>query len=357
MSAMAQPLKVVSWVNVANEPDYAAEPYTKATYTTMQAPSDWVFDAGALDWDAAWALMGDAQEIKNGTNVEAGDVYDGTTYGASWKAMHDGTNIYVFIQWLGFDKADAGTANMEVMFQPTSPERYEPDFTAAAGDMVLQNHSYGRFVELGGAKAVFKDATITEAAASTGTIYNAAGDKGSWGSNDHALEQLAMVDHYSNVDGGTLKAVMVMPFETLSYPKDVHGALDDRTAFEVTADAKIAWEMKANAKINALKAEYCWSSNKNNVYAVNYYAGLMSFATGGSSSREISADLNAYFANDRVVVEGSQTADVQIYNIGGQLVKSAANVNAVEVSDLVNGTYIARLKVGTQVKAMKFVKF
>jgi hypothetical protein len=47
---------------------------------------------------------------------------------------------------------------------------------------------------------------------------------------------------------------------------------------------------------------------------------------------------------DRVVVEGIEAAEVQVYNGFGQLVKRVRNSNEISVSDLPEGIYLLRIR-------------
>jgi len=48
-------------------------------------------------------------------------------------------------------------------------------------------------------------------------------------------------------------------------------------------------------------------------------------------------------AKDRVIVEGVEAAEVQVYNALGQLVKTVQNANEINVSDLMEGMYLLRI--------------
>jgi len=344
-SAVAPQFKCVNWVNMANEPDYAAEPYTKETYKAIPTPKDWAFNALTLDFDAAWTVAG--EEVKNSkpVNITGGDLYDlgsGDTYGSSWKAMYDANNLYILLKWVGVDVADAGTANLEFMFQPTSIDRYDLDFDAAAGDKVLQNHAYARYIELGGGKGVFAEGLVSAVQASLGK-------DGSWSSNDHALTELALVSHYWKMKGSTLNAVLVMPLSALSYPTDPSAVpvdLETRTPFKVIpGETKIAWDLKDNIKKDTKSIQYAWNSDKNNVYAVNYFAGYLLFESGSTSAKALNSNnISVFYANEMIQIRGVEKTDIQVYNLSGQLVKSAKNISReLNIGNLQNGIYIVRL--------------
>jgi hypothetical protein len=351
------PLQCVNWVNMENEPDYAAEPYDKKNYVMPKAPADWTYDAGSLDFTGVWDMIDNEAQCSNAAKTESGELFDlgsGDSFGAAWKAFYDDENIYVMVNWIGLDQVSA--YHMELPLQPNWVDRYEPDFEAAGGDKVLQNHSYGRFIELGGAKPRFTSAGIIDEAPAT------MGTTASWGSNDHMLEILAVQDHYSSMEDGTLQAVIVLPLEALSYPTDPAGDLTNRTPLDVVpGETKISWEVKTHYTVEGADGEsaYNWNSSVDNVYAVIYYAGYLQFGTdqmgGGNAVDDLKSDVNVFFANDMLNIKGIQKADVEIYNIGGQLVKSAQNVNLLNVSDIVDGVYFVKLN--NSAKIFKLIKF
>ena len=64
-----------------------------------------------------------------------------------------------------------------------------------------------------------------------------------------------------------------------------------------------------------------------------------------SGLEENSLQINVYPnpAKDRVIVEGVEAAEVQVYNALGQLVKTVQNANEINVSDLLEGIYLLRI--------------
>ena len=48
-------------------------------------------------------------------------------------------------------------------------------------------------------------------------------------------------------------------------------------------------------------------------------------------------------ARDRVVVEGIEAAEVQVYNALGQMVKTVRGTNEIDLSGLVDGVYLLRI--------------
>ena len=64
-----------------------------------------------------------------------------------------------------------------------------------------------------------------------------------------------------------------------------------------------------------------------------------------SGLEENALQINVYPnpAKDRVIVEGVEAAEVQVYNALGQLVKTVQNANEINVSDLMEGVYLLRI--------------
>ncbi len=372
----------VSWVNWAIEPDYAdvtgyaANPYTNPTYEVFQAPAGWSEIADNTSFDATWDLLGDANSVNNLTsNGVAGDLFDvgtGNTFGAQWKAVHDGANLHVLLKYWDLNaQADAGSYSFEVMSQPTSPVRHEPSFTAAADSaeavrVAYENMAYARFVELGGGKALFKDGSVTEFAASAGlskTFHEASGLwRGGWGANEAGLESFLDQNLYWDSTDGILRAVLIFSFDgALSYPNDPTDLGGDRTAIQV--GETFAFDVKSNATVggteNDNKVEYFWAADKNNGYASNFYSGHLTLSATilGTNVDNLvlnNREIRAYINNGVLYINGNQPADVEVYNIVGAKLKSVKAVNQLNMQDLNNGIYLIRLNGETN--AIKVVK-
>ncbi|MFW6290479.1 MAG: hypothetical protein ACOC0R_05885, partial [Mariniphaga sp.] len=300
--SQAQVIHGVSWVDWANEPDYegvtgyAENPYENPEVTVYQAPSTWEPIADNAAFDATWDLLGEEHLIANPTNTEGGDLFDldgDATFGASWKAVHDGTNFYILLKYRDVNGAvDAASKKFEIMAQPTGFPRHEPTFTAASDstaentasgeDLVLQyqNQSYARSVELGGGKAAFADGMVNEYVASLGVIKNDWQDfyVGDWGANEAGLEALLDANHYWDETDGVIRAVMVMSLDgALSYPNDPADLMGERTALSV--GETFSFDVKSSAAIGEDLVEYFWSADRNNGYASNYYSGHLTLSS------------------------------------------------------------------------------
>jgi len=366
----------VSWIGWENEPDYegvtgyAENPYDNPQVTIKQAPGGWTYDqiADPATFDLAWGILGDSMAVANLTsNGVAGDPFDlgeaNPTFGAAWKGVHDGSNLYVFLKyWDVNSQVDAGSRSFEIMAQPAYPVRHEPSFEAAsdsAAELVVayQNMAYARFTELGGGKAFFKDGSVSEYAASQGLNQEKLAWKAyvtaAWGPNDNGLLALASAAHFWNLDGeNTIRAIMVMSFDgALAYPADPADLEGAYTPIQV--GETMAFDVKSNSTIGGSegdnKVEYFWSADKNNGYGSNYYSGHLTLSDEviqvvGVEDRTLD-HIRVFMQNDFLNIRGVGTTGVKVYSITGALVKSVSNVNRqVDMSDVSDGVYIVKLE-------------
>ena len=370
----------ISWVNWAVEPDYtditgyAENPYDNPKVTVYKAPATWTPVSSIATFDATWDVLGDAYNVANPTTIAGGDLFDldgDATFGASWKAVHDGSNLYILLKYL--DKngvTDEGSMTFEIMAQPTCPVRHEPTFVAAADStadktaaladltMIYKNMAYARAVELGGGKALFKDGLVNEYAGSIGLVKNAWESfySGGWGANEVGLEALLDADHFWDKTDGILRAVLVMSFDgALSYPEDPANLAGPRKAIEV--GDTFAFDIKSNATKETAKIEYFWSSDKNNGYASNYYSGHLTLSDVVTSISAIQAQkqTRVYLHNEMLYIKGSEPVNLEIYNVVGVRMKSAKNVSRLSMHDMQNGIYLVRINNDSE--AIKVVKY
>jgi hypothetical protein len=359
----------VNWVNWANEPDYdgvtgyAENPYDNPEYTVYMI-NEWQSISTVESFDQVWEWLPAPENIANPTEVQGGDLFDldnGATFGAQWKAIHDGSVLYVLLKYWDTNDQSATPLSFEVMAQPASPVRHEPTYDAgvAADDMAKKNMAYGRYVELGGGKALFRDGEVTEYAASVGLT-------GNWGANEPGLAAFLELDDlmFWSDEDGVIRAVLPMDFDgVLSYPNNPEEMDGTRTGLSV-GDV-FAFDVKSNARVggdqNEHRVEYFWAADRNNGYASNYYSGHLTISpTIWTSSplipgrTEISLP-RVYAAHGTLYVRGSEPVSLDIYNVVGSRVKTVQNVLEVSLGDLDSGVYIVRIKGDPQ--AVKIIKY
>ena len=367
-------LSGIGWVNWLAEPDYAdvtgyaENPYDNPEVSVKQAPDGWAPVADVAGFDATWDLLGDAMNVENLTsNGVAGDLSDldgAATFGASWKGVHDGSNLYVLLKYLDTNaQADDGSLTFEVMAQPTSVERHEYSFLAAADStagpevvVAYENMSYARLVELGGGKALFANGAVGEYAASVGLnksyhdgrVYWQAG----WGANEHGLLALASATHFWDMTDGVLRAVLVMSFDgALGYPVDYMDLAGDYTAIKV--GETLALDIKSNALVGGTeddnKVEYFWASDANNGYASNYYSGHVTLSadkiTPDGYEDDMVSSVKVFVYNNMLHINGVESINVDVYSITGSKMKSVQNVSGqLDISELTDGIYFIKLE-------------
>jgi hypothetical protein len=154
------------------------------------------------------------------------------------------------------------------MAQPISIFRHVHTFNAGenANDLALMNMAYGRYIELGGGKAAFSQGDVYEYTAMQGLT-------GWWSNNDIGLLGLVNENHFWQQQNGIVKAALVMSFDTvLSYPANPQNIYEQR--IPLTENRSISFDIMSNSYTQYGElVKYIWSSDRNNVYASNYYAG------------------------------------------------------------------------------------
>lgn len=365
----------VSWVDTwADEPQYddvtgyAENPYDNPEVTISQKD-----DLGPIEdvtsFDEVWDddLEMEAHDIANPTDVPEGvdpyDLGDADTFGAQWKAYHDGSIVYVLLKFVDLDaQADGDSYSFEVMTQPTGYNetegvfRHEPTFDqgVADEDMGKKNMAYARYVELGGGKAMFQDGTLS------GDKFHASeGSSGNWVQNDvgkDAIEALLSDGKgFWKESNGVIRAVLPMDFDSdvsaLSYPVDELEPFGDRTSLQI--GEVFSFDVKANATIGGEKVQYFWSADANNGFASNYYSGHATLSSATNVAGQPASDEEGVTYADGVVYVEGQAADLEVFNLTGAKVLSAENVSSLSLSSLSKGVYIVRVNGQNSVKVVK----
>jgi hypothetical protein len=358
----------ISFLDWSREPDYpdkdgyAEFPYTAPLVNVKKAPAAWQPVTNVTAFDTTWNMIGPDNLIAKPTNLEGGDLFDlneNAAFGASWKAIHDGRNMYVLLKYT--DKsglADPGSLSFEIMAQPASPFRHEftfrtaadstADKTAAGTDlrMVYQNMAYARSAELGGGKAFFRNGHVSEYSASVGMVKNTWQNfyTAKWGANQAGQDALQRTNHFWDQTGGVIRSVLVMSFDgALSWPDDPSRINGPRRAVRV--GDTISFDVKSNALRNMKKVEYYWSADRNNGFASIYYSGRIRLS--GTDVMVLSSDLirktDVYYNGGCVYVKSGQPADVEVFNTMGIRIKEARQVNKLSLEDIKDGIYLVRI--------------
>jgi hypothetical protein len=369
----------ISFLDWSREPDYSDKdgyadfPYNTPRVNVKKAPVTWQPVSSVASFDTTWNMIGTENFVARPTNTEGGDLFDlsgQATFGASWKAIHDGKNLYVLLKYL--DKngiADPGSLSFDVMAQPSSPFRHEFTFKAASDStaektsagadlgIIYANMAYARSAELGGGKAVFKNGYVSEYSASVGMVKNGWQNfySSRWGANQPGQDALQKTTHFWNISTGVIRAVLVMSFDgALSYPEDPSKINGPRKSIKI--GDTISFDVKSSALRNLKKVEYFWSADRNNGFASNYYSGQLRLS--GTDVTVLSADLikltKVYYHNGVVFLNSGQPADIEIFNLMGVKVKNAFNVNKLNIQDLKEGIYLVR--VNKEQQALKILK-
>ncbi len=364
-SSFGQAFTAVNWVNWANEPDYTdTVGYSENPYDYLEASIPQkdltVMDAGTFD--AAWNELPEAFNISKVVTDAGGDLYDinsGNTFGGQWKAFHDGYNVYFLLKYYDTDnQVDDGTLSFEVMPQIAGYNedegvfRHEPTYEQGVEDenMAMQNMAYARYAELGGGKTWFKDGEVTSHDCSIGNT-------GEWGRNQVGFDAFGNLEDLMlwETSDGITRAVLPMDFDkengVLSYPVDEYLPDGDRATLQI-GDV-FSLDIKSNAEVGGENVSFCWSSDKNNVYASNYYAGQAVLEPAANNISEID-DIkeSVYFANNIVYVK-DKSANLEVFSLIGTKVLSANNVNELNLNALGNGIYLVRVNKKGSLKVMK----
>jgi len=271
---------------------YKNYPYEKAFYAARTAPAGWDYYriVDGASFDATWDAMGYENSCKNLiSNGVAGDPANldgGPAFGFSWKGVHDGNKLYIFIKaW------DAGrilkdeSVLFEIADQPSTIYRHEATFIGAqdSGEnrIAYENMAYARYIELGGGLCEFNTGEVIRYQASIGLERLESGSpywNGGWENNMWGLEALQNEDHFWQNDGeGNIRAVYVMPFDgALSYPVDPTNL--DGSWERIKVRELISFDIKASSLIKGGSGadgslQYAWSADHNNCWASTYYAG------------------------------------------------------------------------------------
>lgn len=333
----------VNWVNWAAEPagdavGYAENPYNKAVAVAGEVAE--VVDVESVDFDVLWnSINNGPYEVANPTSVGGGDLRD-TDFGASFKAIYSSDAVYVLLQYLDdASQADADSRSFEIMFNPYK-DRNDTMF-ATATDVTGQNQAYACYTLWGG-KAKFADGAISEYNGNGGANVN------NWNNNDIALEALALDAQYWEVDGTTIKAILVADMDSVININPTATGGDDTISFEVKSNA-----FTGGGTENANKVEYMWSSNVNDAYASLYYRGYLILSELNSAASVRANNITVAQRGNQLEVSGVSAKQVVVSNVVGQEVMRVNNKNIIDVAGLKKGAYIVTVNGTYSTKIVK----
>jgi len=342
----------VGWISYPADVDWSVDKFPKKAVTIMKAPADWVFDENTFTPTDLWDQLGNENEIKNPTNTDGGDLY-GANFGASWKAFYDDENLYVCLKYrdknlAAMDENDKDTRSFEIMYQTKYYDRYEPGWQTAQS-IQGKNYQYARFLRLGGGKALITSGGMTEFVSSDGKKGPQAWQVGVWTSNANVQGDPPIVLWDVDAENTIWCTIQFNFVKHMYYLNDVKGLDEEanRVAFDPTQIDTISFDAKSNALVNASKVEYFWNSDVNDGFEAIYYNGYLVFSGRVLGVNKFNADPRsnyAYMTSGNVLkLKGISNANVDVYSLLGQRMKSARNVSELNMNDLTKGLYIVRI--------------
>jgi hypothetical protein len=289
--ASSQVFTGINWVNWAQEPNYEGvtgydeNPYDskRKHYDAVKLDPDQFMIETTETFDSLWVNLGDPEFINRPIFLNGGDPYDlenEATFGAMWKAAHDGSNLYVLLMYYDLNAfATPDSRSFSIFTQPTEIFRHEPTFQAGVqgNDMARKNMAYGRYVELGGGLVDFTGGYVAD-------FYATHGTSGQWHSNIIGFESLMNANHFWHDYDNLIRAMLIMTFDgALAYPADPNDLEGEQVS--LTEGSIIAFDIQSRAikdphwEFN-YRSEYAWSADNFTVYASNYYAGHLQILPG-----------------------------------------------------------------------------
>ena len=111
----------------------------------------------------------------------------------------------------------------------------------------------------------------------------------------------------------------------------------------------ISFDIKSRGTIAEQNVEYHWSSDRNQCYASNYYAGNITLSEDQivveGIENTFASNVKVYVYDNQLHVRGVESPNLDIYSITGSLVRSAQNVSGtLDISDLIDGIYLIKLE-------------
>lgn len=328
----------LTWAGHFDEFDYAGTPYTKtvahATYSELPV------NTSDLDFDNLWnTIPNTPYEVAKPTNIEGGDVYD-DNFGVRFKVTYNVEALYILLKYLDDDSwAESGSRAFEVLFNPYK-DRNDTMFQTAT-DTITQNFAYACYSYWGG-KAYFKDGEVTEYMACGGS------NNSDWRNNEKGLAALNFDEHYWELDGNTINAVLVADLDSVIGINPFTDNGPDTISFDIKSTAFANGGTKENNS-----AEYFFSSTNNfGIYSL-YYRGYLIFDGITSKPNVTTNNLTIAQNGTQLAIHGVDARQVVVRNVVGQEIICTSNSNIVNITNLKKGAYIVTIN---GIYSKKFVK-
>jgi hypothetical protein len=226
------------------------------------------------------------------------------------------------------------------MYQTRNKDRYDEGF-AKSKLQLTKNWQYARYHQLGGEKVYIKEpGTFSDASASDG--------KGAWSADAYIGATPPTIIWTVDANNVTWITVKLSFADQLFYLTDVNGAEEaaNMVTFDPTVKDTISWDVKINALDGTLADQWFWNSTTNDGFEAVYFSGYLKFGDGvvAAVAKNYKAPaINVYLAGDMLKIQGMDKANLKVYSVVGQLVKSANSVKELNISDLTQGVYLVKL--------------
>ncbi|MBQ4399551.1 MAG: T9SS type A sorting domain-containing protein, partial [Bacteroidales bacterium] len=163
-------------------------------------------------------------------------------------------------------------------------------------------------------------------------------DDGTWWKTEDGWQQ-------TDLGGGAWLMQMLMYYDSGFPHFKVYRALCDGQDMEL-----IARKLEVNSYLDGQWADlddglYKWGVSHviNGVESAISWSECLEKNTTGVEGNRFEAVVYPNPAKDYVKIEGTEVAEVQVYNALGQMVKIVRRTNEIEVADLVKGIYLLRI--------------
>lgn len=323
-------------------------------YPRSQATGQFVstFDPATVNFDAAWtSVPGNGNTIDHLSGNTASNTGPNDFKDAAYKVLYDESNMYIIVKWTDDDVT--GNESIELCMAPY----FKLDVTDRTD---FPTAWYTRWSQFGANKLLFDKNGFNAAmmvnfdAAGVGSI--------NWGGTTEILTNNAFLDNRSTVGSNTVKWIITIGYPILT--GEYRPEFNKEIWKNLNVGKGISFDLKVNDKdtddaLNTATppvpapAEYWWSTNSNECWMSNMYAGFLNTDESFVSIAEPVLLNNSIFnmvSYNRI--EFNKLTNVFVYNAVGQQIFSKTNVSEIDLSGLKSGVYIIR----ASNQSMKFVR-